>query len=115
MKKLSLGVIVLLVSCGANQTGEGSKFGIALYKFDDTFVSSVRTVMENHNKMGTSVAYLHFVDSQNQQPTQNDAIDTFIIEGYDGLGVNMVDRTAASVIISKAKEADIPVVFFNRE
>ncbi|MGL5955519.1 MAG: galactose ABC transporter substrate-binding protein [Brevinema sp.] len=115
MKKISFGLIALLVSCGTNQTAEGDKFGIGLYKFDDTFISSVRTAMENHNKLGTTVAYLNFADGQSQQPTQNDSIDTFIVEGYDGLGINMVDRTAASVIISKAKQADIPVVFFNRE
>ena len=34
---------------------------------------------------------------------------------YDLLLVNIVDRTNAAVIIDKATQADIPVVFFNRE
>ena len=33
----------------------------------------------------------------------------------DVLCVNMVDRSAASGVIDKAMEADIPIVFFNRE
>ncbi len=103
--------VAALSACGADTEGK-DKFGITLYKFDDTFISSVRSAMEDHNK---DKAFLNFADGQSQQPTQNDSIDTFIVEGYDGLGVNMVDRTAASVIIGKAKEADIPIVFFNRE
>ena len=50
-----------------------------------------------------------------RQATQNDQVDTFITQGYDVIAVNMVDRTAASVIIQKAQAAGIPVVFFNRE
>ena len=113
-KSLFIMLLVGMTSCGGS-TETGDKFGISLYKFDDTFISGVRTAMELHNKGKEPVANLNFADGQGQQPAQNDSIDAFIIEGYDGLGINMVDRTAASVIIGKAKEADIPVVFFNRE
>ena len=58
---------------------------------------------------------INAVDGQGQQATQNDQVDTFITQGYDVIAVNMVDRTAASVIIQKAQAAGIPVVFFNRE
>ncbi len=119
MKKVNLllATMVLVAGCG-NKEGAGSaehKFGIGLYKFDDTFISSVGAAMRNHNSQSESVAYLNIVDGQGQQPTQNDSVDTFIVEGYNGLGINMVDRTAASVIINKVKEANVPVVFFNRE
>ena len=46
---------------------------------------------------------------------ENDQIDQFISLDYDLLLVNIVDRTNAAVIIDKATQADIPVVFFNRE
>ena len=49
------------------------------------------------------------------QQEQNDQIDQFISLDYDLLLVNIVDRTNAAVIIDKATQADIPVVFFNRE
>ena len=42
-------------------------------------------------------------------------MDKFLSQGYDVICVNEVDRTAASVIIDKAKSANIPIVFFNRE
>jgi methyl-galactoside transport system substrate-binding protein len=38
-----------------------------------------------------------------------------IAKGVDSLAVNLVDPTAAATIISKAKDADLPVVFFNKE
>ena len=42
-------------------------------------------------------------------------MDDFIRKGYDAICVNMVDRTVAAVIVDKAKEAGIPIIFFNRE
>ena len=55
------------------------------------------------------------VDGANDQAKQTEQIDSFIAEGVDGLIVNLVQSTSASTIIEKAKAADIPVVFINRE
>lgn len=119
---LSLG---MLTGCGSKPTDAGKdapkevKVGVALYKFDDTFISTVRTAIENtaeeKGKATGEKITLNFADGQGQQANQNDQIDTFITQKYDVIAVNMVDRTAASVIIDKAKAAGIPVVFFNRE
>lgn len=95
------------------------KVGVALYKFDDTFISTVRQAIEKtaqeKGKESSEKITINAVDGQGQQANQNDQIDTFITQKYDVIAVNMVDRTAASVIIDKAKKANIPVVFFNRE
>lgn len=117
----------MLAGCGskpadAGKTTDGGKeikVGVALYKFDDTFISTVRqaiekTADEKGKATGEKIS-LNFADGQGQQATQNDQVDTFITQKYDVIAVNMVDRTAASVIIDKAKAAGIPVVFFNRE
>jgi methyl-galactoside transport system substrate-binding protein len=88
------------------------KIGVTIYKFDDTFMSYVRRTIEEGAK---GKADLNVVDSQNQQPTQNDQVDQFLVQGYKALAINAVDRTAVSVIIDKAKAKNIPVVFFNRE
>lgn len=47
--------------------------------------------------------------------TQNSQAERMIGLNCDVLCVNMVDRSAASGVIDKAMEADIPIVFFNRE
>ena len=111
-------IALVALSCAKETDDTGtpkSKVGVALYKFDDTFISTVRAAIEKNNKAMSNKASLNFADGQGQQATQNDSIDTFIAQGYDALSVNMVDRTSAPVIIQKAKDANIPIVFFNRE
>ena len=125
MKKLDLMMAILAVvapvlsGCeggGGTSPGTGAgakpKIGVAIYKFDDTFMSYVRRNIEESAK---GKADLNVVDSQNQQPTQNDQIDQFLVQGFKALAINPVDRTAVSVIIDKAKAKNVPVVFFNRE
>lgn len=87
--------------------------GVCIYKFDDTFMTSVRNQMQKEaDKEGVK---LEIVDSQNKQATQNEQVDTFITKGVSALVVNPVDRTAAESIMSKAQAKNIPIVFINRE
>lgn len=96
----------------AGSSTETPKVGVAIYKFDDTFMTGVRNAIDTAAK---GIATVDIVDSQNSQPTQNDKVDLFITKKYKGMLINPVDRTAAGVIIEKAKAANIPVVFLNRE
>ena len=86
--------------------------GVAIYKFDDTFMTAVRN---NISAAAEGKIKVDIVDSQNAQPTQNEQVDLFISKKMSVLAINSVDRTAASVMIDKAKAANIPMVFFNRE
>ncbi len=86
--------------------------GTAIYKYDDTFMASVRNFMQSSASPTTQ---LNFVDCANQQPIQNEKIDLFITKKVQALAINPVDRSAAGVLIDKAKAANIPAVFFNRE
>lgn len=86
--------------------------GVAIYKFDDTFMTGVRNAI---SAAAEGKATTDIVDSQNSQPTQNDKVDLFITKKVDALAINPVDRTAAGVMIDKAKKANIPIVFLNRE
>jgi methyl-galactoside transport system substrate-binding protein len=114
MKKLLLALIVVAVlfaGCAGSSSGK-AKIGVTIYKFDDTFMSAVRRAIESN---AATKAELSIVDSQNQQPTQNDQVDTFLTQKVKALAINPVDRTAAGIIIGKAKAKNVPVVFFNRE
>ena len=87
--------------------------GSCVYKFDDTFMTGVRNTMTARaEELG---AKIDIVDSQNKQPTQNEQVDTFITKGVNALIVNPVDLTAAGPIITKAKDADLPIVLQNRQ
>ena len=111
---VSVGVFAL-AGCGEQKSAGGSdlpQIGVAIYKFDDTFMSSVRAQIET---LAKDKAKVDIVDSQNSQPTQNEKIDLFINKQYKAIGINVVDRTAAGVLIDKGKAAGIPMVFLNRE
>jgi len=103
------------VSTAAEATtanGEKPNIGVTIYKFDDTFMTAVRN---NITDAAKDKANVDIVDCQNSQPTVNDKVDLFITKKVNALAINMVDRTAAGVVIDRAKAANIPVVFFNRE
>lgn len=113
----SLLVGVLAAGCSNSQAPSGASagkpvVGVAIYKFDDTFMTGVRNAI---SKFAEGKATVEIVDSQNSQSTQNDKVDLFITKKVNALAINPVDRTAAGVIIDKAKKANTPVVFFNRE
>lgn len=114
MKRTALIMLValLVLSSFSVALAQQPTIGCAIYKFDDTFMTSVRNSIL---ATAEGKAQVDMVDSQNSQAFQNDRVDMFITKGVDALAINPVDRAAAGVIIQKAKQANIPVVFFNRE
>lgn len=121
MKKRNLLIIPLIAAmmagaagCGktSSSTSSQPKIGVTIYKYDDNFMSYVRRSIETNGK---NKANLIVNDSQNDQSKQLDQIDTMISKGVKCLAINMVDPKAAPTVISKAKTANIPVVFFNKE
>ena len=103
--------VTLLAGCAGAGSGKIT-IGVAIYKFDDTFMTSVRNTIA---ETATGKAEVEIVDSQNSQPTQNDKVDLFITKKVKALAINPVDRTAAGVVLDKAKKAKVPIVFFNKE
>lgn len=107
-------------ACRAD-TGVGRtlRVGVALYQQEDTFIETVtrelqRAALETGDGQGIKIN-LYIADGKESQATQNEQVDRFLERGYDVICVNVVDRTAAAVIIDKAQAADVPVIFFNRE
>ncbi len=88
------------------------KIGVCIYKYDDTYISTVRQSLE---KAAQGRATLFLNDGKSDQGTQNDQIDLLLEKGVDALLVNIVDVGAASSVVSKAKNAGVPLIFFNRE
>jgi methyl-galactoside transport system substrate-binding protein len=96
----------------ASSSGGLPGMGAAIYRYDDTFMSYMRNTIE---QLASGKVALTMVDSQNSQPVQNDQVDQFITRGMKVIAINTVDRTAAGTILGKARAANVPVVFFNRE
>ncbi len=96
-------------------TAEGGEIAIFWYTFGDTYLSSVRAAM-NASLDAAGVAY-HDYDGNTSQTTQTEQIQTAITSGASCLVVNIVDASsddATQEIINKAKDAGLPIVFFNR-
>ena len=105
-------LITTAVSCGRRDEGEVSVF---YYTYSDTYISGVRNAMDKILKRA-GISH-HNYDANSNQTTQSEQIDTAISKGSRLLIVNVVDTgsdDAAKAIVSKAKSADIPLIFFNR-
>lgn len=85
------------------------------YTYSDTYIASVRTALDEAlTNMG--VTYQDY-DSNSNQTTQNEQIDTAIQTGATLLIVNIVTSgsvDASQAVVDKASAAGIPVIFFNR-
>ena len=117
MKKIAallLAVMMLLGAVSAFAEDKPIKVGVCIYQFNDDFMTLYRTELEKYLKE-TYGAEVTVVDGKNDQTEQTNQINSFIAEGVDVLIVNLVQSTAAAAVTALAKEADIPVVYINRE
>lgn len=111
---------VLLCACGRQQeiSKEYLKIGITCYDGNDTFLGELldrfreqlKTMDASGEQMSVTVR-----DAENSQRRQNDQVKELIDRGCQVLCVNLVDRASPSEIIDLAREAGVPVIFFNRE
>ncbi|MCD8053105.1 MAG: galactose ABC transporter substrate-binding protein [Lachnospiraceae bacterium] len=89
--------------------------GIFWYAFSDTFLSTVRSVLdETLDEAG--ITYTDY-DGNSSQTTQNESITTALTNGCNLLLVNLVEsgsEDAAQKIIEEAAEYGVSVYFFNR-
>ena len=86
------------------------------YKFDDSYIATVRTALENGFGQYRDRMTVTFYNGEANQQTQSTQIDTAITQGADLLIINAVDfQSAGQALAEKAKAKGLPVIFFNRE
>lgn len=114
---IALALVMILGSLTACSRGGGdADVHVFYYTFSDTYVSSVRTVLGNKLKEA-NLSYQDY-DGNGNQTTQTEQIRTAITKGAKALLVNIVNTgsdDAATEIINLARNASIPLIFFNRE
>lgn len=109
-KKIFILTSLLLTSCNTNKLD----VSIYAYNLEDTFIASLVSSIELEMKE-KNYKYTIF-DSKNSQIEQNRQLINDIENDNSSVFVlNMVDRLAASSIISKVKKTNKPIIFFNRE
>ena len=113
MRKAIILALVLVLAAVSCSYAEEIKIGACIYRFNDAFMLRFRNAMSAESeKLG---AKIEIADGQDDQTTQDGQVDQFIADGVNVLIVNPVDRMSSQTIIDKAKAANIPVVFINRE
>lgn len=103
---------------GSNAKKASVKIGISIYNHNDTFISGLVDYLREEAKLKEQEDITIILDIKNAggiQATQNYQIESFIKQEYDLLCINLVDRTDASIAIDMAMNANIPIIFFNRE
>ena len=111
-----------LVACGGSSDAGSDvktyKVGVAIYQFDDNFMTLYREELKSYfeTKNTDAVKYeVTLVDSKNDMATQTDQIRNFITQGMDLIICNLVQTSSAETIIDEVVNADIPLVLINRE
>ena len=113
MRKVFTLTLIFILAISFSAQADEIKIGSCIYRFNDAFMLRFRNAMSAQSeKLGAKIT---MADGQDDQTTQDAQIDEFIANGVSVLIVNPVDRMSSQAIIDKAKAANIPVVFINRE
>lgn len=127
-RKGYLGIDLIIVSmmaffmsgCGSQLVVIPDKIhvGVAYYNQTDTFLNElIACFKEDLEELGEKSleTTVTIRDAAGSQRTQNDQVKELIDAGCNVLCINLVDRADTSDIIDRAKEYEVPIIFFNRE
>ncbi len=112
---LFFAIAMTLTGCSC---GGGDKYRVAIfaYKYDDSYISTVRSALEKEFKKYEDEVEVTFYNGENNQQTQSTQIDTALTRGCDLLLINAVDfQASGEALAKKAADRGIPTIFFNRE
>ena len=119
MVSLLGGIGLIVLKQPTPERKEQIDIGVVLYNAQDPFIQKtvqyLETYIDEIHAETDIIFNLNYKDSAHDQALQNDQISILIEEGYDLLIVNTVEREDASLIIDIGQNANIPLIFFNRE
>lgn len=105
-------VILMTFTLSSCQNNSYDKIPLIIYNEEDPYIDNFKDqILEDADGLFEVMSY----DSQNSQIKQNEIIVEVLAKNPRAIIVNPVDRLGAYTIIEKAKEYNVPVVFFNRE
>ncbi len=119
MKKRLISILLILSLCPVLLcacAGKKERADVFYYTFSDTYISSVRTDLKK--KLADRGLSSTDYDGSGSQTTQTEQVRTALTGGAKVLLVNIVNTgsdDAATEIVNLAKNANVPLVFFNRE
>ena len=91
-----------------------AKIGVSMDKFDDNFLTVLRNSMAEYAKTVPGVT-LQIEDAKDDVSKQLSQVQNFIANGVNAIIVNPVDTSATAAITKAAADANVPLVYVNRE
>ena len=94
------------------------KVGVAIYQFDDNFMTLYRNELESYMKSLETDDMkfdITIVDGKNDMAEQTNQINNFITQGMDAIILNLVQTSSADSVIDSIVAAGIPCILINRE
>lgn len=113
--------VLALAACGQDSEGgseekkdssEGGTIGIAMpTKSSERWIADGENMVKQFEKAGYETDLQYGEDKVENQVSQ---IDNMITKGVDALVVAAIDNTSLTEVLADAKEADIPVIAYDR-
>ena len=87
--------------------------GVLVWKYSDTYGSSVRVAMDKYAKeigaeKGLTIN-LEMQDGNDDQATQNNQADVMFAAGKDHIIINLCDTSAGQYLVDLAKQYNVPI------
>ena len=116
MKKLVTAALMGALLAGTAMTGAASaaNIGVSMAQFDDNFLTVLRNGMIDYAKTLPDVN-LQVEDGGNDVNKQQSQVQNFIASKVDAIIVNPVDTDATAALTKLAADANIPLVYVNRQ
>src|SRR5580658_10731854 len=111
MKRVLLGLAAVTLPSNA---AFAAKIGVSMDKFDDNFLTVLRNGMADYAKTLPGVT-VQIEDAKDDVSKQLSQVQNFIANGVDAIIVNPVDTSATAAITKAAADANVPLVYVNRE
>jgi inositol transport system substrate-binding protein len=107
-------LLVLAAATLLSSPAFAAKIGVSMDKFDDNFLTVLRNGMADYAKSVPGVT-IQVEDAKDDVSKQLSQVQNFIANGVDAIIVNPVDTSATAAITKAAADANVPLVYVNRE
>ena len=108
-----------VVEAAAEEGKSEVNIGVLVWKYSDTYGSSVRVAMEKYaeeigKEYGVKVN-LEMQDGNDDQATQNNQADVMFASGKDLIIINLCDTSAGQYLADLGNQYGVPFFFYNKE
>ena len=108
-----------VVEAAAEEGKSEVNIGVLVWKYSDTYGSSVRVAMEKYaEEIGAEYGVkvnLEMQDGNDDQATQNNQADVMFASGKDLIIINLCDTSAGQYLADLGNQYGVPFFFYNKE